>query len=125
MTNPNYSVIYFNGTAIASPTEIKYINPQPFGIDGRGVERMKPYYEMEYYWNYMTYTEFQTLYRLWLGHSNSGAASITVPPHYASEEYDYRTISGVFIDQPRIGGPEIQNYRADIRMKVRKVYVGG
>ena len=124
MTNPVIPVIVFNGVTIAKPTEMKYINPPPYGIDGRGVERMRYYYEFEFYWNYLTYAEFQSIYRTWEGHENSGTASITLPPHHTSDEYDFRQVTGVYVDQPRVNGPHVQNYFSDIRMKVRKVFVG-
>jgi len=110
-----------NNNTLPSPVSHRWIIPEDKGFNGSGQRLYTPYFNYEISWSFLTQSEFQNIYNIWLGYYNSGTASVDLP-QFNSSSYAFTTYTGVTIDHPVVNAYR-ENYVEDIKITIRRVKI--
>lgn len=110
-----------NNNTLPSPTTGKWILPSVRAENGAGQKRYDRYYSFELTWNYMDYSDFNGLFRVWKGHYNSGNAVANLPLHENTTWY-FGEFSGTLVDQPEYAKYH-NTYYQDVKLTIRKISI--
>lgn len=121
---PNFQI---NNDLMPSPSEYQWHTPELLGYNGSGKPRYAPYWSITLTWNYMDFADWSVLFRAVEG--NSGSVDVKLPTGFGNETnpYRYNNYYAVGLDRPTVEGADLQNYKTNVKMIIRKliVYDGG
>lgn len=117
-TLPTFKI---NNVTLPSPSNHHWILPNSKGINGNGVAIYEPYYSYELLWNYLSQSDYNTIFQTWLGTYNSGTSVINVPQINTSN-YQFHEYSGVVVDIPTVGDYN-ENYLGNVKIMIRKIVI--
>ena len=108
-----------NGVQLRKPTTAKWLAKKEQGHNGLGKPIYGGYRDFELEWDFLTSTEYATIYNAYLYSENSGSVVIELP-QYAGGSFEAYEYSGCYLNEPDMK-EYFEGYYQDVRLTVRKV----
>lgn len=117
---PNFRI---NGVDMPTPSDIHWVLPKVWGINGSGQERLNPYGQVELTWSYIHFDDYTTLRDAY--DSITGTAILTLPTFYGDiNSSSWQSYGGVIVGMPRPNGGYFGGYLTNVKMTVSKIVPG-
>lgn len=122
MTNLEPMVITFkiNSVDMPTPTDILWVLPKVWGVNGQGLEQLEPYGSVVLTWDYMDFDQYTILRDAY--DSITGTAQVYLPTFYG--DILTHAAKTVIVNMPRPERPGFQNRHATVKMTLTKVQIG-
>lgn len=92
-----------NGTSLTlQPESGRWIDRDGIGVDGNGHAVYSGVREFEMQWGFMSMSEWNELYGLFVAIGNTGTAVVSLPS-YANSSWAFREYSGTVLREPEVG----------------------
>jgi hypothetical protein len=122
MAITNITPLYkINGTGFRAPARAGWVIPPKKGLNGQGANIYEPYSTFEFTWTEMLPEDFKVIRDLWAQNYNSGTFTVDLP-EYGSVNYQFKTYTGVQMDQPEISNYDF-GYFSTVTLTIRKIRV--
>jgi len=111
-----------NGAAFTrQPTNHRWINQESYGVTGDGHSSYPAYREYELIFDFASPSEFYDFNTYWQSIGLTGTVSVDLPEHpTTASSYQFRTYSGVVINQPEYGD-YFENYYSSARLLIVRI----
>ena len=111
-----------NGASFTrQPTNHRWINQDPYGVSGDGHPSYPAYREYEMEFDFADASEFYDFNTYWQSIGLTGSVSVDLPEHpTTASAYQFRTYSGVVINQPEYNS-YFENYYQSCRLLIVRI----